>query len=119
MLQAHDGCRQVYYRKLPVDDLLNADSIVTLCVRILCRVTVVDTVDGFCKQDAVCVHFDRTQGNAGIGREIRMSGTACKEDYLALLKIAVSLIFREKLRYRAAYKRGQDLGLHACVAENL
>ena len=48
-----------------------------------------------------------------------MSGTACKEDYLALLKIAVGLIFREKLRYRAAYKRGQDLGLHACVAEDL
>ena len=35
------------------------------------------------------------------------------------MPVSVGLIFREKLRYRAAYKRGQELGLHACVAENL
>ena len=118
MLHAHDGCSQVNHSKLLVDNLLDADGIVALCIRILGRIAVIDAVDGFCKQNAVCVHLHGPQSDAGIGREIRMSGSSCKEYNLAFLKIAVCLILGKQFCYSAADKRCQNLCLHACIAED-
>ena len=119
MLQTHNRRSKIHYSQFFINHFLNADGIVFFCIRILCRIAVVYTVNRFCQQNTVCIHLNRPQGNSCVCGEVRMSGASCKKYYFLVFEARIGPILREQLRHGAAGKWCENMGLHSGIAENL
>ena len=49
-----------------IDDGLDGNLVIFLCIRIQLRIAVIDAVDRLGQKNAVCIHLNRTQRYAGI-----------------------------------------------------
>ena len=119
VLHAHNGCGKVDDAEALVDDILDADGVELLRVRIRLRVRIVDTVDGLREQDLLAVQLDSPEYDAGIGREVRVTCAAGTEDDRALLHRLDGLILIKQLGHVADLNRRHHLRLHALCPENL
>ena len=118
VFHTHDRCRHINNSKALIYDLFNSYGIILDSIWILCRITVINTVDCLCKKDNVCLHFNGTQHNTSVSRKIWVSGTASKENNLSLCKCFICCILREQLCKGAAGKWCEDFSLHACGTED-
>ena len=108
LLQTHDGSGKIHSCKLLIYNLLNGNLVVLHSVRVGLRIAVVNTIYSLCKKDGICLDLNCTKNSSCIGREIRMSGTACEEYQFALCKALLYAVLGIQLCKCAACKWSAD-----------
>ena len=96
LFHTHDRCCQIHSCQFLCNYFFNGNFIIFYCIRVCLWITVINSVNSFCKKDCFCFDLYCAKYSGCICGEVRMSCTACKEYDLALCKACFHCILRVK-----------------------
>ena len=96
LFHTHDRCCQIHSCQFLCNYFFNGNFIIFYCIRVCLRITVINSVNSFCKKDCFCFDFYCAKYSGCICGEVRMSSEGSfspgriAPDIISLLSCSIS-----------------------------